>query len=96
MIEPGDIERGVGEFRRFLEAAVDGEGANRHTIREIPINESSKSGERRQPVEVFACAALSRLLRRGALVAGAMPWEMAGRGPFGAWSRASWSSIRTS
>jgi hypothetical protein len=35
MVEPGDIERVVGEFRQFLQAAVDGEEANQRTILEI-------------------------------------------------------------
>jgi phage head maturation protease len=35
MVEPGDIEQVVREFRRFLEAAVDGDRANRRTILEI-------------------------------------------------------------
>src|SRR5262249_22356902 len=36
MVEPGDIERVVGEFRQFLRAAVDGEEeANQRTILEI-------------------------------------------------------------
>ena len=35
MVEKGDIERVVGEFRQFLRAAVDGEEANQRTILEI-------------------------------------------------------------
>jgi hypothetical protein len=35
MVEPAEIERVVEEFRRFLEAAVDGDGANQRTILEI-------------------------------------------------------------
>jgi hypothetical protein len=35
LVEPGEIERVVGEFRRFLEAAVKGEGAGYATILEI-------------------------------------------------------------
>jgi hypothetical protein len=35
LVETGEIERVIGEFRRFLEAAVDGEGTNRRTILEI-------------------------------------------------------------
>jgi hypothetical protein len=35
MVEPGDIERVVGEFRQFLEAAVDADGNGHTTILEI-------------------------------------------------------------
>ena len=35
MVEKGEIEHVVGEFRRFLEAAVDGHAANQRTILEI-------------------------------------------------------------
>jgi hypothetical protein len=35
MVEPGQIVRVVGEFRRILEAAVDDDGANQSTILEI-------------------------------------------------------------
>lgn len=34
-LEKMDIETVVGEFRRFLEAAVDGDGAGQSTITEI-------------------------------------------------------------
>jgi hypothetical protein len=34
-VEKGDIETVVGEFRKFLETAVDGDGANQTTILEI-------------------------------------------------------------
>jgi hypothetical protein len=34
-VEKGDIETVVGEFRKFLEAAVDGDGKNQSTILEI-------------------------------------------------------------
>jgi hypothetical protein len=35
MVEKGEIGQVVGEFRRFLEAAVDGDGADQRTILEI-------------------------------------------------------------
>jgi hypothetical protein len=35
MVEKGEIEQVVGEFRRFLEVAAGGEGANQRTILEI-------------------------------------------------------------
>jgi hypothetical protein len=34
-VEKGDIETVVGEFRKFLERAVDGDGKNQSTILEI-------------------------------------------------------------
>jgi hypothetical protein len=34
-VEKGDIETVVGEFRKFLEAAVDGDGKSQSTILEI-------------------------------------------------------------
>jgi hypothetical protein len=35
MVEPDEIEPVVGEFRRFLEAAMDGDGKCQSTILEI-------------------------------------------------------------
>ena len=34
-VEKGDIETVVGEFRKFLETAVDGDGKSQSTILEI-------------------------------------------------------------
>ena len=34
-VEKGDIESVVGEFRKFLETAVDGDGKGQSTILEI-------------------------------------------------------------
>jgi hypothetical protein len=34
-VEKGDIVTGVGEFRMFLETAVDGDGKSQSTILEI-------------------------------------------------------------
>jgi hypothetical protein len=43
MVEPGEIEQVVRDFRRFLEAAIDGDGADQRTILEI------RSTEERNP-----------------------------------------------
>jgi hypothetical protein len=51
MVEKGEIEQVVGEFRRFLEAAVGGDGANQR-ISDKVARSSPKGGKNRDVAKI--------------------------------------------